>query len=262
MCASLIEDMAKKKCIFCNKISKRSKEHIWPKWLQKHLTGDTKSYYRGTHISFSTVSVISDRTQTGESLVFGSICEDCNNGWMSNLEVEFKKIFLQIESDYNYLHQLNKIDRQTISIWGLKTAMMINAGTNYRQIIPNDHFEHLYKHRTPPRNTKVDIGIINTEDKLKWEQSNFQMEVCMNTKYEDLDPYESTRDSYIVTLQLKNLGIKISHYRDCKEKNYNIPESRDKKSIRVWPYRKNSFFKTSNYYEDIASMHSDTVIEK
>ena len=60
----------------------------------------------------------------------------------------------------------------------------------------------------------------------------------------------------------KNLGIKISHYRDCKEKNYNIPESRDKKNIRVWPYRKNSLFKASNYYEDIASMHSDTVIEK
>lgn len=93
--------MAKIICTFCNRKGNKSKEHIWPQWLQIELTGGTKSNFSGTHISFSSVSVVSKRNQSGKSLVFGAICEDCNTGWMSQLESRFKPIFKKLRLDYN-----------------------------------------------------------------------------------------------------------------------------------------------------------------
>ena len=254
--------MSKIKCTFCQEEGNRSKEHLWPKWLQKHLIGDTKSFFQGTHISYPTLSVVSDRVQSGKSLVFGSVCDTCNNGWMSDLENQFKALFLRIEKDYNHLKNLYKKERVVLAKWSLKTAMMINAGTNYRQIIPNEHYEHLFKYQQIPKNVKIDIGLINSDDKLRWEQSNISFETYSTTKYEDVIDHRFKNDSYVITLQLKNLGIKITHYKNCKENNYSLPEGRENKTVRIWPYKKNPKFNIKNFYTDISSMHVDTMVIK
>jgi len=255
-----LKNMAKIICTFCNEKGNKSKEHIWPQWLQIELTGSTKSNFRGTHISLSGVRVVSERNQSGKSLVFGAICENCNTGWMSNLESEFNPIFKKIKLDYNLIKTLNKKERNIISLWGLKTAMMINSGSNYRQIIPEIHYSHLYKYRQIPKNVKIDIGHIISDDRLKWEQSNINMSLNKKQDVNNIDPYDLTKNSYVITMQLENLGIKVSYYNNCKENGFQIPTSKFDKSIRIWPYSKNGNFDLKNNYKDISEMHMGTIL--
>lgn len=252
--------MKKIDCVFCGNNREKSKEHIWPKWLQKKIAGKTIGKFSGTHISMSSVRVMSQRMQSGESLVFGNVCKDCNNGWMSILENDFKDCFVKIKKDYSKMSNLTKKERNLISIWGLKTAMMINSGSNYRKIIPKHHFEHLNNHLQIPKNVKVDIAYINSNDKLRWQQSNFTMSSKKMSEYEKRDPYDLTKNSYSITMQIDRLGIKVLYYKDCKENGFTIKESNDSKAIRIWPFRKNGKFNISNNYEDIQNFHLDTFL--
>ncbi|MCL5130582.1 hypothetical protein [Algibacter sp. L4_22] len=253
--------MGKIICKFCNEKKDKSKEHIWPKWLQKHIVGNTKGNFRGSHILMSS-GVVSERNQSGESLVFGNICTDCNNGWMANLENEFRPIYLEIESDYSKLKRLSKKERIIICKWTLKTIMMINAGTNYREIIPDNHYKHLFEYRNLPKDIKVDISYINSEENLMWEQSNITMASMKTNDSNKYDPYDLTRNSYVITLQIKNFGIKVIHYSGLKEKGYEISPSDIEKSLRIWPLKKNNQFDLKNTYKDISDFHMSTRIMK
>ncbi len=253
--------MGKIICKFCNEKKDKSKEHIWPKWLQNHIIGNTKGNFRGSHIVM-TRGVVSERNQSGESLVFGNICSDCNNGWMANLENEFRPVYKEIESDYSKLKRLTKKERNTICKWSLKTIMMINAGTNYRQIIPDNHYQHLFQYRDLPKDIKVDVAYINSDKNLMWEQSNITTATIKTNDSNTHDPYDLTRNSYIITLQIKNFGIKIIHYSGLKEKNYELLDSDAKKSLRIWPYKKNNKFDLKNTFENISGFHMNTHIIK
>jgi hypothetical protein len=252
--------MKKIDCVFCEKNGEKAKEHIWPKWLQKEIIGSTKGNFSGTHISMSSVRVLSHRNQSGESLVFGNVCKYCNNGWMSNLEIDFKQCFEKIKLNYNSIKQLSKTERNKIALWGFKTAMMINSGSNYRKIIPLSHFNHLYKHRQLPKNLKVDLTYLNSQDRLKWEQSNFTFAIKKQTEYKSHDPYDLTKNSYVISMQIEKLGIKILFYNGCKEKKYKIKESKGNKAIRISPYIKNGKFDILKTYNDISEFHNDTVL--
>ncbi|AIY14037.1 hypothetical protein [Cellulophaga baltica] len=253
--------MGKVICRFCNINGEKSKEHIWPRWLQKHLIGNTKSHFKGIHLGMP-FGTISERNQSGESLVYGNICTICNNGWMAELENKFRPIYLEIESDYNKIKHLSKSERRVICLWGLKTAMMINAGTNYRQIIPDSHFNHLFKYRELPKDIKVDICFFESDSLLMWNQSNISFESFKTTDYEKSDPYDLRNNSYVISLQINKIGIKIIHYHGLKEKKYQIPLDKNESNIRIWPYQKNESFKLTNPYDSISSFHINTRMEK
>ena len=254
--------MKKIKCIFCEEEKEKAKEHIWPKWLQKHLIGTTKFKYSGTHLSLSSVRVLDQRDQSGESLVFGNVCADCNNGWMNDLEVKFNPLFKQIQNDYHKLEQLSKDERQIIALWGFKTALMINAGSNYRKIIPQSQYKHLFQNKQIPKNVKIDIAYIDSNDRLKWEQSNISFSIVKNYKNHKSDYNDLTKNSYLISMQLDKLGIKISYYDKCKELGHELRVSRDNLSLRIWPYSKNGKFNISKKYTDISEMQYDTLLIK
>lgn len=253
--------MGKVTCRFCNTNGEKSKEHIWPRWLQKHLIGTTKSHFKGTHLGMP-FGTISERVQSGESLVYGNICANCNNGWMAELESKFRPIYLKIESDLNNVQHLSKLERTIICLWGIKTAMMINAGTNYRQIIPESHFTHLFQYRQLPKDIKVDLCCIESDNLLMWNQSNISFSSFKTADYGTLQPYDTRNNSYVISLQIHKIGIKIIHYNGLKEKKYKIPLDEIESNIRIWPYQKNKSFKLSKPYNDIYSFHTNTIIEK
>jgi hypothetical protein len=253
--------MKQTECIFCNKTREKAKEHIWPRWLQLNLYGDTKSQFDGMHISSNQISVLDKRQQTGETLIFGRICKICNNGWMSDLEEDFKPIFHKLIDDYKNITRLSKSERKTISCWSLKTAMMINAGSNYRQIIPIEYYNLFYLNQQIPKDIKIDIAFIKSDDLLIWEQSNFQFCTYRGTD-QNYDVYHLKKNSFIIGMQLKSLGIKVSHYYDCKAKGYKIPISTKKSSVRIWPYLKSPKFNINDYYQSISEFRMDTVLNQ
>lgn len=250
--------MKKVRCIFCDNESEKAKEHIWPRWLQNHLVGSTRHNYHGVYLNFMRPDLIDHRNQSGESLVFGSVCKSCNSGWMNKLENEFKIYFEKIQSNYNYIRTLSKQERVIIAFWGLKTAMMINAGSNYRQIIPFNHYKHLYIHKQIPKNIKIDIGYLTSNKLLTWEQSNISSAIHKNSDLKSYDPTYLSKNSYIISMQIEHLGIKVAYYKDCKEKGAEITTCCDNRSIRIWPFCKNGQFRINKSYQELEDFQIDT----
>jgi hypothetical protein len=84
-------------CIFCGRAARRSNEHVVPLWLQDWL-GIKQSEFVSRENIFETqgpvfpgeplpsMSSKIHRSHAHKSLVYGSVCRSCNNGWMSRLE--------------------------------------------------------------------------------------------------------------------------------------------------------------------------------
>lgn len=120
----------------------------------------------------------------------------------------------------------------------------------------------MFQYRDLPKDSKVDVAYINSEENLMWHQSNITMATMKKTDNNKLDPYDLSRNSYVITLQIKKLGIKVIHYTGLKEKKYEILDSDVNKSLRIWPFKKNNQFNLSNTYEDISNFHLDTRVMK
>ena len=74
-----------RKCLFCGKNNNLTKEHVIPQWLQKeqNIGMDHLLMLNGSN------NIVNDvRKFNFNSLTEGRVCQECNNGWMSQLEVE------------------------------------------------------------------------------------------------------------------------------------------------------------------------------
>lgn len=136
-------------CIFCGQHGPRAKEHIWPDWLLRHL-GLEKSIMANTHFAIDGGSV-SKRRQSASSMVYGGICAACNNRWMSQFESSAKPIIAELISSHSSKGVLLENDAKVLALWAFKTAIVLNAGTPYRNIVSEEHYRYLYKKRDPSR---------------------------------------------------------------------------------------------------------------
>jgi hypothetical protein len=163
-------------CAFCGQVltSKiNSKEHVWPKWLQKRLGVDNRQF-EGIHTGIPWgIHTISTRVQSGNSLVLGAICTSCNSGWMSELESKIAPIFEKLW-DTSGTSRYIVLDQQaceTIAHWTFKTALVLNKASNYRKIVPAKHFTEFYEKKQLPKNSAVDLSLAPYVQSLQWIQS-------------------------------------------------------------------------------------------
>lgn len=224
--------MKKVICIFCNQEKEKAKEHIWPRWLQTRIGGSTKGTFAGTHAKLGVIP-ISERISSGENLVLGTVCKDCNNGWMERLESEFRLI-LDILLENSEKITLNKKESVIISRWAFKTACVINKGSNFHQIIPEEHFRYFYKHEKLPSNVIVEIGKLqNIEDEsLAWRQGKIQLIISPSS--ESMIYTNVAQKSYIISMQISSLLIRVAYW-PMKISHFNKSEDDKKKIKRIWP---------------------------
>jgi hypothetical protein len=161
-------------CAFCGQVltgKTKSKEHVWAKWLQKRLDVE-KLPFQGVHSETPWgARAISTRTQSTNSIVLGSVCSTCNNGWMSELEIMVAPIFEKLweTSKEKYIY-LDSQSCETLAQWAFKTSLAINLASNYRRIVPQKHFSDFYEHRKLPKNSAVDIALAPFGNYLQWNQ--------------------------------------------------------------------------------------------
>lgn len=83
------------------------REHAFPRWLLRDL-GVGGSHVQGVHYApphrgFEPLSV---RIQAYASVVFGKVCQECNSGWMSQLEQDaapvLKSLILPRSETFNW----------------------------------------------------------------------------------------------------------------------------------------------------------------
>lgn len=86
------------------------------------------------------------------------VCQDCNNGWMSDLENETKPILSPMVADLA-LH-LTEHDQNVLTRWTVKTAMMLDASSRRKGESCHAQAlrERLRTHKEVPRLTAIWLG--------------------------------------------------------------------------------------------------------
>jgi hypothetical protein len=130
------------KCIFCKSNKKITQEHVIPKWLAKKLT-------EGMDSDFTAEILASDgkkKTYSIKGLNQSSrtVCIDCNNGWMSDLEDRVQKRIGPMILDGERT-DLDRDSRLWVAAWALKTAFMLHQLSQNEPIIPTAELHKFYK---------------------------------------------------------------------------------------------------------------------
>lgn len=134
---------------------------------------------------------------------------------MSDLETNVCPVLksLWVEPDPVGLH-LNDDDLATQAIWAFKTAIVRNAGTNYRQIVPKEHYTELYNTRGIPDNQFVDLAIFPVHrGKLGALQS--QAMLCFVDPSDELLFREAKDQIYNIILGVGPVLLRIVHSPLC-----------------------------------------------
>ncbi|MEQ1933375.1 MAG: hypothetical protein ABL962_05790 [Fimbriimonadaceae bacterium] len=132
------------RCVFCDaELGKanRSREHVIPEWLQEHL-GITDLTMQLKRYRPSTGEVLAIRNKHPMSrFVNGLVCRRCNNGWMASLEGFVKPILTELIDGQRSPSSVTFEEGTQLARWLLKTACTSESGSNYRKVIPAEHYK-------------------------------------------------------------------------------------------------------------------------
>lgn len=208
----------KKKCLFCQNTD-LSNEHIFGQWLLKELD-ILKKPLNMTHKNFVGMP-LDVRRQSYSTLVNGRVCQKCNNGWMSELERNCKELVLNLmnlnlnEKTVADLRENNK----DLAKWAFKNVILLNDSVNFRKIIPDNHYQELYKGKIP-ENVKVLIGFSDKEyeQELNWIQSPTVPLIITKNDY-NINEILTQGSYYDVVFRLRDVFFQVVYY-EVPFKNY------------------------------------------
>lgn len=140
-------------------------EHVWPDWIGRLFFG----YEPGgraplsAHRVSSSVGSERNRQWTAPSFTTKAkiVCDDCNHGWMSELENAAEPILTPMLQGKRLI--LDDEAQTIVARWLTKTAMMFQH-TTPRRPIPERHFRYLRDHLRPPPSSQVWLGARTAED--------------------------------------------------------------------------------------------------
>ena len=228
-----------KTCSFCNReLTKKtkSKEHVWPKWLHKKLDMEKKPF-QGVHTDMSGLIVKSTRSQSMNSLVLGGVCTECNNGWMSDLEMEVAPLFDALwflpANDKNIT--LKKEACKSIAFWAFKTSLVINLVSNYRRIVLQEHYNLFYEQRKLPENVVVDISLTPFKNDVFWHQGQFAKGVIPGEIEVTEAMAKIISTLYVITLDLGGIMLRTSW---VPTNFLEVKASNNRNIRRIWPLKK------------------------
>lgn len=204
--------MQEKHCVFCDTVltkENRSKEHILPQWLLDFLN-IRKVEIQPTH--FSNIGVtLSTRQHTLDGLLAGQICKECNNGWMSNLELSVMPILKPLMLGKTTIIQLNDNERQIISRWTAKTAFALNSASNYLKNVPLQHYQYIkLNNENLPNNISTFGQQHHGTRPFFWIQSPTWFLNGHSDNLSDIAT-KSKDSSYKISFQFGKLMLLISH---------------------------------------------------
>ena len=155
-------------CWFCpTTTNPSSKEHVFPRWLQRALGVESQI--------IEPIRYLSDLTTIGSwrpphplsSLTVGNVCQTCNNGWMSRLEASALPILID-----GHRGPITPEEAEIFSRWMTKTAVALNISMPYRLLFDSATRQSLSSGM--PNSTYVFIFRARKEThEINWRQSTF-----------------------------------------------------------------------------------------
>lgn len=111
-----------RKCIFCgDDESAMTREHVVAKWISELVRPPKGGFLM--HNEYPHLRREWTQKTHFIELVAKCVCEACNSGWMSALEVEVARFLTPLIEGGDIV--LDQRDQELLSIWAIKTAMVL-----------------------------------------------------------------------------------------------------------------------------------------
>ena len=121
---------------------------MWPQWVLRRV--NTREPIR-RHVG----QQMPKWTDSAEVKI-KSVCHNCNNGWMSNLETKSIPLIGALLEDVEL--NLDASQQTQIALWALKTAMIIDSVPDHVRFYSNSECEGLKNSGALPPTTTVWLG--------------------------------------------------------------------------------------------------------
>lgn len=115
----------------------KSREHVIPNWLQKHLGIEHESITLEVKDPFG-IHQRSRRLNFGSMLLGRRVCGQCNHGWMSELEVAVAPTLISLVENGS-ISLLNSEQRHLVSRWAIKTLYALAFYADFQRLVPLSH---------------------------------------------------------------------------------------------------------------------------
>ena len=120
-------------CPFCLRADRPlTREHVFARWLVQQVRGGRLLASSGTLASDGPRGEPAAPTPVRISRVVAAVCAVCNAGWMSALEVSFRRLIFARPR----LGALQAPDRATLSRWATKTAVLLAQADGHELVGP------------------------------------------------------------------------------------------------------------------------------
>jgi hypothetical protein len=210
-----------KSCLFCGKAlqpkgsahSAKTDEHVFPDWLQEHL-GVKGNVVTPMRVRSDNRQVIDMRQHVMGAFVAGSVCNDCNHGWMSTLENEVKATLIRLVDDPIKLGTLTDLERFALARWTLKTAAVLNRCSTYGSSnddigrpVPEQHMRTLASGKLPN-----DVLVVGAGYQSRKAVDFLQYAIWTNPANSIPLRLEDRELSYKVALSFRDLVLIVAYY--------------------------------------------------
>lgn len=172
----ILRMMASKCCVFCGNSPpkvKITKEHVLAKKF-RDLFPEAPNQYRWDNKVFSNcgaedISFVRNVPQGPFNMTVRSVCNECNNGWLSAMESDAESYLMELI----YGKQLSTSDdvRILISAWAAKTsAVYALCHRDGFGAVPDYHYSYIYGTRWAPPYTHIwrGFGEFNANTMLRY----------------------------------------------------------------------------------------------
>lgn len=141
---------AKQICVFCGSDKKLTREHILPDWLCDLYPKEMMiiNQFVGKSQKEWTSKIFQHKAKV--------VCEECNSGWMSNLEGEVKPLLTNLMALNSV--SLRKYGQDLLAFWAQKTLLMLNQSVPGDLKITQDLYQDLYLNKSASKKVLVNIG--------------------------------------------------------------------------------------------------------
>jgi hypothetical protein len=137
-------------CAFCGSTKRpRGREHVFPDWLNSIGLEAVQ-----VEIHTGRLNRVARRwTTEGFTATVRAVCDDCNHGWLSQLEGAAKPVLARLV--LGQLTELSADDQRQVAAWTYKTALvaMLSSSDEQRALgygVPEGEYHALYATREDP----------------------------------------------------------------------------------------------------------------
>jgi hypothetical protein len=204
--------MGTKECLFCGRAisGKRAKEHAVADWLCEYL-GIEHEIISPSVATTENEKIVDQRRHTVDGMLEGRVCEDCNNGWMSDLEDKVKPLLIPLLNAQQSVHGLPSAERLILARWAAKTAYMVNSSSNLDVAVNPSHIRFLAEDQTTlPEAVGVFIQHYEDSREFSWVQENHWP--CFSLVPPEDGGKDKGRGGYKIGLQFRRLFLSVAHW--------------------------------------------------